>query len=134
LSRSISHYSVGVGKYPAEQKFDPHAKGLAGFGGIIDIDTPVGERGRLIVVQPEDMPALAHGTPGLVWELDGATAVFVTLDGGRYEVDVADADPFVGGSRAGREVAQAAGAFAARRRGRGVPGQGGGCAEARTRR
>jgi hypothetical protein len=37
-------------------------------------------------------PKLADNTPGRGWEVDGATAVFVTLDGARYKVDLSTSD------------------------------------------
>ncbi len=94
----LSEHSLGVGKYPSTKKYDPHAKGILGFGGSIEQHTPLGERGHLSLVAADGFPKpLAQGTPGLVWEVDGRTAVFVTLDGGRYHIDLSDEDPFGAG-------------------------------------
>lgn len=94
----ISEHSLGVGKYTAKKKYDPKAKGLEGFGATIDPHAPLGERGRLTLVPLDGFPKpLAHGTPGVIWEVNGSTAVFVTLDGGRYHIALGEEDPFAAG-------------------------------------
>lgn len=67
-----------------------HAK-LARHGGVIaGYSSPDSAQGNHIIVTRADTArdALADGTPGLLWEIDSTTAVFVALDGGRYHVDL----------------------------------------------
>jgi hypothetical protein len=45
-----------------------------------------------VVVLDGYKPALADGTPGLVWETTDTGAVFVTLDGARWEVGLQNSD------------------------------------------
>jgi hypothetical protein len=84
----------GVG-HTSDDKWDPNAKGLAHWGGknrgFSHEDTPRGNHMQVLRLGGYP-PKLAAGTPGLVWEVSGTTAVFVTLDGGRYRVDLSQAD------------------------------------------
>lgn len=84
----------GVG-YTSEQAWNPKATGLAKYGGrnegFSDYDTPKGNHMQVMTLEGYK-PVLADGTPGLVWEIEGASAVFVTLDGDRYEVGLGQSD------------------------------------------
>ena len=84
----------GVG-WRADGKWDPKAKGLAKYGGIDQgfshVDTPQGNHMQVVVLDGYK-PALADGTPGLVWETTDTGAVFVTLDGARWEVGLQNSD------------------------------------------
>lgn len=78
----------------SEDKWDPAAKaGLAKFGGHNHGNSEYGSQGNHIEVQLlNGYPApLADNAPGLVWDLEGTHATFVTLDGARYRVDVSEA-------------------------------------------
>lgn len=79
----------GVG-HRTEDKWQPATdKGLRKFGGFVRGFTDYQSRGHMQVVEMAGYDGrLASGTPGLVWEIDGGTAVFVTLDGGRYLVSL----------------------------------------------
>jgi hypothetical protein len=84
----------GVGRR-SDDKWDPaKAKGLSRWGGknkgFSHHDTPRGNHMQVVRLDGYP-PKLAAGTPGLVWEVDGRTAIFVTLDGGRYTVDLSQA-------------------------------------------
>jgi hypothetical protein len=76
-------------------KWDPTAKGLAKYGGknegFSSYETPKGNHMQVMKLAGYP-PPLADGTPGLVWDLNGTTATFVTLDGGRYNFDLSNAD------------------------------------------
>jgi hypothetical protein len=96
----LNEYSGLSGFYPANRPWDPKRGGLERFGGILAGASSYGSRNNhLQLRQPEGWPpALAEHTPGIVWELDGASVVFVTLDGGRYRIDLGS------GERASRPV------------------------------
>jgi hypothetical protein len=83
----------GVSRH-SEDKWDPKAKGgLAKFGGHNHGNSEYGSQGNHIEVQAlKGYPgALADNTPGLVWDMEGTHATFVTLDGARYRVDLSEA-------------------------------------------
>ncbi len=84
----------GVGR-TSDEAWDAKAKGLAHYGGknqgFSHYDTPQGNHMQVLTLQGY-APQLAERTPGLVWELDGTTATFVTLDGDRYQVDLSKSD------------------------------------------
>jgi hypothetical protein len=64
--------------------------GLAKWGGDLDhggIHFNRPSRPRLYALKGW-APPLAVGTPGFIWELHGGTVVFITLDGGRYQISV----------------------------------------------
>jgi hypothetical protein len=71
------------------------AKGLARYGGenegFSHCDTPKNNHMQVVAMQGYP-PRLAEGTPGLVWDVDFARVAFVSLDGGRYAVDVSRSD------------------------------------------
>jgi hypothetical protein len=90
---------IGFGgvAYKSDDKWEPGqkgAKGLAVFGGKNRGFSTYGSRGNHMQVSTLEgyPPKLADGTPGLVWEVDGTSAVFVTLDGLRFTVDLSAAD------------------------------------------
>ncbi len=84
----------GVARESGE-KWDPKAVGLAKYGGrnegFSDYDTPKGNHMQVMTLVGYPRP-LPDGAPGLVWDVSGTQAVFVTLDGGRYVVELSDAD------------------------------------------
>jgi hypothetical protein len=92
---SFSGVSFGGVGYQSDDAWDPKAKGLARYGGknqgFSHYDTPKGNHMQVLTLQGYP-PKLADGTPGLVWDLDGTRATFVTLDGGRYDVDLSKSD------------------------------------------
>jgi hypothetical protein len=80
--------------YSSDDPWDVKAKGLAKYGGknqgFSFSDTPKGNHMQVMTLQGYP-PKLADGTPGVVWELEGTSAVFVSFDGGRYVVDLSKA-------------------------------------------
>ncbi len=86
---SISGTSFGGGSHRTDEAWDRKRTGLARYGAIIKgYSQPESLGNHLFVQEMEGYPApLVDNTPGLVWETDGTTVVFVTLDGGRYTVD-----------------------------------------------
>jgi hypothetical protein len=86
---SFQGISFGGVARDTDTPWDPKAKGLAKYGGKNEgfsaYDTPKGNHMQVMKLAGYP-PALAEGTPGIVWELNGTTAVFVTLDGARYEI------------------------------------------------
>jgi hypothetical protein len=83
----------GVG-YTSDDVWDPKAKGLSKYGGknqgFSHYDTPRGNHMQVMTLHGYP-PKLGDGTPGIVWEVDGTRATFVSLDGGRYEIDLSKA-------------------------------------------
>lgn len=68
--------------------------GLAKYGGkIAGFFEPDNSFNHTNVMKMKGYPApLADGTPGLIWEVDSSTAIFVAFDGGRYRIDLTQAD------------------------------------------
>jgi hypothetical protein len=85
------------GRFSASQTddaFDAKAPGLRKYGGVINAPKPpFGERARLHMWTAKGFPQpLLADTPGVVWELVNGSAVFVTFDGGRYELSLSASD------------------------------------------
>jgi hypothetical protein len=81
----------GGGAWKSDTPFDPNVKsGLARYGGVVKGYSEYDSRGNHLFAQTLAgyPPALPAGTPGLVWNVSGGTAYFVTFDGARYRVDV----------------------------------------------
>lgn len=81
--------------HQTDDKWDPGAKkGLVKWGGKLKGFSSYGSLGNHVQVMKMAgyPPKLADGTPGIVWEASRTSAVFVTLDGGRYTVDLSAAD------------------------------------------
>jgi hypothetical protein len=87
-------YAGLTGYYPSEDTWDRSKGGLMRHGGVLRGESAPGSRGNHIkLLQPKGYPApLASLTPGVVWEVDSTTVVFVTLDGGRYKISVSHDD------------------------------------------
>ncbi|MBX3185858.1 MAG: hypothetical protein KF819_02540 [Labilithrix sp.] len=93
---NTEHAAGSFGLNPSNNAWaDAKAKGgLAKWGGELDHDgvqfnRPT--RSRMFALKGW-APPLAVGTPGFIWEMRGGTVVFVTLDGGRYQISVGN-DP-----------------------------------------
>lgn len=94
---SFSGIAFGGVAHKSDDKWEPGAKGAKGLalhGGKNRGFSTYGSRGNHMQVSTLEgyPPKLADGTPGLVWEVDGTSAVFVTLDGTRFTVDLSAAD------------------------------------------
>ncbi|MCX4247683.1 hypothetical protein [Paraliomyxa miuraensis] len=87
---SFSGMAYGGGDFATDDDEAKRYKALVKHGArIIGVSSPERDLGNHILVRrSDDRDELADGTPGLVWEVDGSTVVFVTLDGGRYRLDV----------------------------------------------
>jgi hypothetical protein len=87
---AFSGMSYGGGDFSTDAEEAKRFKSLTKHGGlIIGVSSPERDLGNHILVQRSDKrDELADKTPGLVWEVDGSRVVFVTLDGGRYVVDL----------------------------------------------
>lgn len=72
------------GGYPLE---DDNKDKIGPFGGVLRGWTTDTGGGYIRLYTPKKK-ILADKTPGLVWEAGSTSVVFVTLDGGRYRVDV----------------------------------------------
>lgn len=96
-SKKIGNTIQGLGGtvtgYPTDDKFDGKGTGLAKFGGkLIPMQVHYGDPNRLhlhTLAGWSDSPA--KGTPGVVWEVKDQL-VFVSVDGGRYELSVPNED------------------------------------------
>jgi len=88
------HQSLGgtVSHGPSDDKWDKSKPGLAKFGGtLIPMRSELNSPNRLHLYALQGFPAaLAVGTPGIIWDVDGGTVVFVAFDGGRYEMSVGE--------------------------------------------
>jgi hypothetical protein len=89
--------SIGYGgvAHSTDDKWVPgKGAGLAKYGGkLAGFFDPDGTFNHMNVMKMKGYPApLADGTPGLVWEVDSTTAIFVAFDGGRYRIDLTQAD------------------------------------------
>jgi hypothetical protein len=83
----------GGGAWTSSTPFDPTVKsGLGKYGGVVKGYSEYDSQGNHLFAQTLAgyPPALPAGTPGLVWNVDGGTAYFVTFDGARYRVDVSE--------------------------------------------
>jgi hypothetical protein len=87
---SHSGFSYGGGDFSTDDDEAKRYAGLAKHGAkLIGVSSPERDMGNHILVRRSDKrDELADGTPGLIWEMDGTRATFVTFDGGRYRVDV----------------------------------------------
>lgn len=85
-----------LGGFPAPEEWKQDAKGLAKFGGILKGRVAFPDPSRLRVHNLKGWPPpVVAGTPGMVWMVSGSTVVFVSLDGGRYELSI-PSDPTQG--------------------------------------
>ncbi len=68
--------------------------GLARYGAVLVDDRPeFGRPSRLRLMSLQGWPAtLAADTPGIIWGVYDGTLVFVTLDGGRYQISLSGTD------------------------------------------
>ena len=95
-SKHIGNVIQGLGGTvshgPSDEKWDKTRPGIAKFGGILlPMHSEYNSPNRLHLHALQGFPpALAVGTPGIVWDVDGGTVVFVAFDGGRYEMSVGE--------------------------------------------
>lgn len=93
IGNSIGGLGGTVTGYPSDDKFDPKGTGLAKFGGkLIPMQVHYGDPNRLhlhTLKGWEDHPS--KGLAGVVWEVKDQL-VFVSVDGGRYELSVPNED------------------------------------------
>jgi hypothetical protein len=87
--QNVSGTSFGGGSWNTDDLWDRNKKGLAHYGGSVKGYSEFESVGNHLFVQTQKgYPApLASGTPGIIWEMDGTTAVFIAVDGARYTVD-----------------------------------------------
>jgi hypothetical protein len=99
VPQSFDGVSFGGVGYTSDDAWDPKAAGLAKYGGknegFSHYDTPRGNHMQVMTLSGYK-PSLAEGAPGLVWEVNSTTAVFVTFDGDRYDVPTTQLDPGAG--------------------------------------
>lgn len=83
--------SYGAGDYATDEDEDKRHAKLAKHGGVVrGYSSPERAQGNHIIIRRAEGSSdeLVDKMPGLLWELDGTTAVFVSFDGGRYTVDL----------------------------------------------
>jgi hypothetical protein len=83
--------SYGAGDYATDEDEDKRHAKLAKHGGVIrGYSSPERAQGNHIIIRQAEgiSDELLDKMPGLLWEIDGTRAVFVSLDGGRYSVDL----------------------------------------------
>jgi hypothetical protein len=91
--------SYGAGDFSTDEDEDKRHAKLAKHGGVIrGYSSPERTQGNHIIVRRAEgsTDELADKTPGLLWEIDGTRAVFVSFDGGRYSVDLNQKDMPIG--------------------------------------
>lgn len=81
----VTYAGASPGGYPLEE--DSKDK-LGVYGGVIRGWTTDTGGGYMRLYTPRKGKLLADKTPGLVWEAGSTSVIFVTLDGGRYRVDI----------------------------------------------
>jgi hypothetical protein len=91
-----SIHGIGYGgvAHNTDDKWEPgKGPGLAKYGGkMAGFFEPDNSFNHTNVMKMKGYPApLADNTPGLVWEVDSSTAIFVAFDGGRYRIDLTQA-------------------------------------------
>ncbi|MBA3454783.1 MAG: hypothetical protein H0T42_16975 [Deltaproteobacteria bacterium] len=87
--RDVSGAGYGGNDYGTDEDEAKRHKKLAKHGGLIyGYSSPETPQGNHIKVSQKKSSELADKTPGILWDIDGTTAVFVSLDGGRYEVSL----------------------------------------------
>jgi hypothetical protein len=87
---SLSGFAYGGGDFATDADEAKRYKALAKHGAqLIGVSSPERDIGNHILVRrSDDRDQLADKTPGLIWEVEDSAVVFVTLDGGRYRLDV----------------------------------------------
>jgi len=87
----VSGAAYGGNDYVTDDVELKRHKKLAKHGGVIygysSPETPQGNHIK-VSLKDRDTAKLADNTPGIVWDIDGTTVVFVSLDGGRYEFNL----------------------------------------------
>ena len=92
---SVRGIGYGGVAHQTDDKWEPgKGTGLAKFGGkMAGFFAPDNNFNHTNVMKMAGYPPpLADNTPGLVWEVDGTTAIFVSFDGGRYKVSLSGTD------------------------------------------
>jgi hypothetical protein len=85
----ISGIGFGGGSDRTDEKWDKAKTGLAKYGALVKGYSEYESVGNHLFVQTMKgyPPPLSDKTPGVVWEVDSTSIVFVAFDGGRYVVD-----------------------------------------------
>lgn len=86
---NVSGVGFGGNDYVTDEDELKRHKKLAKHGGLIHgYSSPETPQGNHIKMSQKVTGELADNTPGILWDIDGTTAVFVSLDGGRYEINL----------------------------------------------
>jgi hypothetical protein len=89
---SVSGPGFGRQRWKTDEAEAAKHKKLAAYGAVIAGYSDAQSQGNHIIAESKDhRPALASGTPGLVWSVDDNSVTFVSFDGGRYVIDIAQA-------------------------------------------
>lgn len=85
----VSGAAYGGNDYGTDEDEAKRHKKLAKHGGqIYGYSAPETPLANHIKVSKKASSELADNTPGILWDIDGTNAVFIALDGGRYEVNL----------------------------------------------
>jgi hypothetical protein len=96
ITRSGGSGSLGCEPAKPPQQDDEAKQPLMKYGGWLRAEYTWGDfttdpvKEAWIALHVPKCQRLAAQTPGLIWSLDSGSAVFVTLDGGRYSVSVGE--------------------------------------------
>ncbi|HEU4406331.1 MAG TPA: hypothetical protein VFS43_13785 [Polyangiaceae bacterium] len=89
---NVSGPGFGRQRWKTDEAEAAKHKKLAAYGAVITGYSDAQSRGNHVIAELKDhRPALASGTPGVVWAVDDSSVTFVSFDGGRYVVDLAQA-------------------------------------------
>ncbi len=87
---NVSGPGFGRQRWKTDETEAAKHKKLAAYGAWVGGYSDAQSQGNHIIAElKESRPALASGTPGLVWSVDENSVTFVSFDGGRYVIDVA---------------------------------------------
>ncbi|HEU4535591.1 MAG TPA: hypothetical protein VFS00_15795, partial [Polyangiaceae bacterium] len=88
--QNVSGPGFGRQRWKTDEAEGEKHKKLAAYGARIAGYSDAQSQGNHIIAElKEARPALASGTPGIIWSVDGNSVTFVSFDGGRYVIDIA---------------------------------------------
>jgi len=89
---SVSGIGYGGSQFGTGEELDKKYAKLGALGVRLWGNHQPNHAGNHVLTRETKDSRLAEGMPGLVWDVQDTTAVFVSLDGGRYEVPLHNVD------------------------------------------
>jgi hypothetical protein len=88
--QNVNGPGFGSQRWKTDEAEGEKHKKLAAYGARITGYSDAQSQGNHVIAElKESRPALASGTPGIIWSVDDNSITFVGFDGGRYVVDIA---------------------------------------------